>query len=96
MGDHSWRAATVWSRDTDWTPEEQEASDGAKFDERPAYILKLPNQQQPAQIDAPYQAIRTRALLDALMEQRIQSPQDLAAWVANPPENSVAAATPAY
>ena len=99
MGDHSWRTAPFWVYDTDWTPEEQSASDGGKFDDRPAYILKLPHQQEPAHIDAPYPAVRTRALLQALMNQRIQSPQDLATWVANPPEpqsgiSAVASSTP--
>jgi hypothetical protein len=89
MGDHSWRTAPIWSSGTAWTSEEQNASDGARFDDRPAYILKLPHQQQPAHIDTPYPAIRTRALLDAIMDQRIQSPQELEDWVANP--SSVAA-----
>ena len=74
----------LWSWTSAWTPEEQDASDGGQFDDRPAYILKLPHQQQPAHIDTPYPAIRTRALIDALMDQRIQSPQDLEDWVANP------------
>ena len=84
MGDHSWRTAPIWSLTDYWTPEEQNASDGGKFDDRPAYILKLPNQQQPAHIDTPYPAIRTRALIDALMDRRIQSTHDLEDWVANP------------
>ena len=84
MGDHSWRTTPIWFWDATWTPEEQSASDGGKFDDRPAYIVKLPNQQQPAHIDASYPAIRTRALIDALMDQRIQSTQDLEDWVANP------------
>jgi Sulfatase len=89
MGDHSWRTAPMWVRNPVWTYEEQEASDGGKFDDRPAYILKLPHQQEPAHIDAPYPAIRTRALIDALMDHHIQSSQDLEDWVANP--SSVAA-----
>ena len=80
MGDHSWRTTSVWSSDPSWTSEEQNASDGGKFDTRPAYIVKLPNQQQPERIDTPFPAIETRALLDALMDQHIQSPQELAAW----------------
>jgi hypothetical protein len=91
MGDHSWRTQRWFPT---WYPEEWKASDGAKFDSRPAYILKLPNQQQPAHIDTPYPAFRTRALIDALMDQRIQSPQDLEDWVAvppaEPPANSLA------
>ena len=92
MGDHSWRTAPMWVHDTYWSTEEQDASNGGQFDNRPAYILKLPNQQQAAHIDTPYPAIRTRALLDALMDQRIQSPQDLEDWVANPPVASDSAA----
>jgi hypothetical protein len=84
MGDHSWRTAPLWALTTPWYTEEQDASNGGQFDNRPAYILKLPHQQQPAHIDAPYPAIRTRALIDALMDQRIQSPEDLEDWVANP------------
>ena len=84
MGDHSWRTSPLWSWTSAWTHEEQEASDGGHFDDRPGYILKLPHQQQPAHIDTPYPAIRTRSLIDALMDQRIQSPQELEDWVANP------------
>jgi hypothetical protein len=99
MGDHSWRTTPLWFHDAYWTAEEENASEGGKFDDRPAYILKLPNQQKPSHIDTPFPAIRTRALLDALIDQRIdqriQSPEDLAAWVTNPPgaqpANSVAA-----
>jgi Sulfatase len=84
MGDHSWRTAPIWALTTPWSTEEQDASNGGQFDDRPAYILKLPHQQQAARIDAPYPATRTRALIDALMDQRIKSPQDLEGWVANP------------
>ena len=84
MGDHSWRTQPIWLWSLAWYPEEQNASDGGKFDPRPAYIVKLPNQHQPAHIDTPYPAIRTRALINALMDQRIQSPQDLEDWVATP------------
>ena len=81
MGDHSWRTATLWAAGPAWSVEEQNASDGGQFDDRPAYILKLPHQHQPARIDTPYTALRTRKLLDALMEQRIHSPLDLSVWV---------------
>jgi hypothetical protein len=82
MGDHSWRTtvSAAWVSQAGWSPEEQAASDGAKFDDRPAYLLKLPNQQTPARIDAPFAALRTRALLDALMSGQIQSPEALATW----------------
>ena len=62
MGDHSWRTNFLWSQSEDWTPEDEAASHGAQFDDRPAYIVKLPHQQQGSKIDAPFKAIRTRAL----------------------------------
>ena len=52
-----------------WTDDDQAASHGGEFDPRPAYIVKLPNQQTPAHIDQPFSAVNTRALLDALMQQ---------------------------
>jgi hypothetical protein len=82
MGDHSWRTAAgpKWAAEPEWTPEEQAASDGGKFDNRPAYLLKLPNQQTSAHIEAPFEALRTRTLLDALMDHAIDSPEALASW----------------
>jgi hypothetical protein len=87
MGDHGWRTAPMWAFDPAWSSEEQAASDGGRFDDRPAYILKLPNQHTPARIDIPYPARNTRALLDALMDQRIHTPQDLANWIASQPRD---------
>jgi Sulfatase len=85
MGDHSWRTTLIWRAEPSWTQEEQRATDGGQFDDRPGYIVKLPHQQQPATIDAPFAAIRTRALLDAIMDHRIQTPQDLTTWVNTQP-----------
>jgi hypothetical protein len=85
MGDHSWRTKFMWSRSPFWTPEDQAASEGGQFDDRPAYIVKLPNQQYPAHIDAPFPAIRTRALLDQLLHHSLGTPDDLAAWAAAKP-----------
>jgi Sulfatase len=81
MGDHSWRVHLTWSRFPEWTPEEQVASDGVRFDDRPAYIVKLPNQQQAARIDDRFDAVRTRSLFDGIITNRIRTPEDLAAWV---------------
>lgn len=79
MGDHSWR---TWLWKNNWGPEQQRATHGGEFDPRPAYIVKLPYQHQPARIDSPYAAIHTRALLDAIIAGQIHSPAGLAAWTA--------------
>ena len=80
MADHSWRTKMFWEDLPDWTKEEQIASRGGEFDDRPAYIVKLPEQQTGARIDAPFAALNTRKLLDALLSQNIRSKEDLAAW----------------
>ena len=79
MGDHSWRTF-LWMTTPAWTPEDQRASHGGQYDPRPAYIVKLPNQRQPAHIGFPYAALHTRALMDALIAGQIHSPSDLSAW----------------
>jgi hypothetical protein len=79
MADHSWRTM-FWDDRRDWTKEEQTASEGGKFDDRPVYIVKLPGQRTGARIDAPFAAVNTRSLLDALLFQRIRSKDDLSAW----------------
>lgn len=81
MGDHSWRTSFVWSKMDGWTPEDETASHNAQFDDRPAYLVKLPNQQQGTQIDAPFKAIHTRALLDALLANQLHTTDDLKTWI---------------
>jgi hypothetical protein len=77
MGDHSWRLGEE-------TPADQIAAMGG-FDPRPAYIVKLAGQYRPATINAPYEALRTRSLLQALLQQQIRTTDDLAAWVQHAP-----------
>jgi len=81
MGDHGWRTKAIWENFPQWTQEEQNASLGGGFDDRPGYIVKLPGQQKGATIDTPFHAVETRRLLDALLTKKIQSQQDLSAWV---------------
>jgi Sulfatase len=81
MGDHSWRTTLLWTGSFAWTPEDEAASHGGQFDDRPAYIVKLPNQHQSARVDDRFDAVRTRALLDGIITNRIKTPEDLATWV---------------
>jgi hypothetical protein len=81
MGDHSWRTKLVWSTVPGWTSEEQEASNGGEFDDRPAYIVKLPEQKNGIEINVPFAAVNTRALFSAIMKKQIVSPEDLSSWV---------------
>jgi hypothetical protein len=81
MGDHSWRTKLLWAAALDWTPEEREASDGGQFDDRPDYIVKLPEQKVGTTIHTPFAAVCTRQLFNAIMRKQIVSPEDLSAWV---------------
>jgi hypothetical protein len=85
MGDHSWRTSLVWASSDLWTAEDQAASHDGQFDDRPAYIVKMPYQQTPARIDSRFAAIRTRALLDGIIDGRLKTADDLAAWAAQQP-----------
>lgn len=81
MGDHSWRTSFIWSKMEGWTAEDKAASHGGQFDDRPAYLVKLPNQQQGARIDTSFKAIHTRALLDELLTGQLSTPDALNTWV---------------
>jgi hypothetical protein len=91
MGDHSWRTIQIWRDSMTWTVEDQSASHGGEFDPRPGYIVKLPNQQTPARIEQPFPAVSTRALLDALIQNHLQTPADLEAWVSQQKTTSAVA-----
>jgi hypothetical protein len=80
MGDHSWRTTLVWQGLPDWTDEEQMASHGGEFDDRPAYVVKLAGQRAGLRIDERFAAINSRMLFDALLSQKIRSAEDLSAW----------------
>jgi hypothetical protein len=80
MGDHGWRTL-YWKGEPGWTPEEERASLGGKFDKRPAYIVKLGGQTRGTTVDTAFDAVRTRALMDGLMTGRILTADDLTNWV---------------
>ncbi len=80
MGDHSWRTSFIWVGAGSWTEEDDRASNHGEFDPRPGYLVKLPQQSEPARIDQPFDAVRTRALLDALLANSVKTPTDLARW----------------
>jgi Sulfatase len=81
MGDHGWRTKLIWVDSATWTDEDAAASHNGEFDDRPAYIVKLPGQETPSRIDEPFPLRHTRALLDSLLQNRLQTAADLQDWV---------------
>jgi len=81
MGDHSWRAHLQRNGTAQWwTAEDEAASHGGEFDDRPAYIVKLPRQTKGFRIETPFPALRTRELLRKMMSGEVRSPEDLAVF----------------
>lgn len=81
MGDHSWRTSFIWAKSAGWSAEDRAASHGGQFDDRPAYIVKLPNEHTGERIDTSFAAIHTRAMFDAMLQGRLEKPDELKAWV---------------
>jgi hypothetical protein len=82
MGDHAWRTRLLWLKTAAWSKDDQRASDNGQFDPRPAYILKLPHQHTGLDLDTPFPAVDTRALVDQLLLHRLDDPLQLEQWVA--------------
>jgi len=87
MGDHSWRTKRLWAGTSTWTAEDQAASHGVQFDDRPAYLVKLPQQMQGARIDGQFAAMQTRALLRGILNGQIRSAGELAAFAGTPAQH---------
>ena len=85
MGDHSWRTKLLWKGSLVWTAEDEAASHGGQFDDRPGYIVKLPYQTKAARIETPFSAVRTRALLRGILDGSIRSVPELADFSVQPP-----------
>ena len=92
MGDHSWRV-NLWKASPGWTAEEERASGGV-FDDRPAYVVKLPDQHTGTTIDSSYNALRTRELFDHLFTGQITTPEQLATWAGAPASTTPAPSDP--
>ena len=82
MGDHAWRTKQIWDGSPGWNSDDQIASDGGRYDSRPAYLVKLPHQRTGVTVETSFAAVRTRSLFDQLLSGRITTPTQLQQWVA--------------
>lgn len=80
MGDHSWRVHMGLAVAGGWTEEERVASNNVQFDDRPAYIVKMPYQRTPARVEGPFHTLHTRLLFDQVFSGHLRTPEQLAAW----------------
>lgn len=80
MGDHSWRTKMIWSASPVWTKEDALASRGGRFDDRPAYVVKMPGQATPVQVTGRFSAVETRGLMNSVMTGQVRTGEQLRAW----------------
>jgi hypothetical protein len=84
MGDHGWRTKQLWRVPQigfDWAQEDELASHAGRYDDRPAYIVKLPGQTVASRMEHPYNSVNTRKFFDAIFANQIRDTSDLEAWV---------------
>jgi hypothetical protein len=79
--DHSWRVPT-WRTSGGWTREEERASNGGFFDQRPVLMVRFPQQASAVQIDHAESAMVVHNLLLDLIAGRVHTPED---WIATLP-----------
>lgn len=77
--DHSWRVG-MWRIDAAWTKEEQLASDG-KFDPRPVLLIHFPQESTAETKPQPFAEIKTRELIDAMLQGKLHSQNDMDEWL---------------
>ena len=81
MGDHGWRW-NHWDQMNAWQAEDVQARGDLPSDLRPAWFIKLPGQTQGTRNTAPFAAVNTRALFDALLAGSIRTPAELDTFLA--------------
>lgn len=77
--DHSWRIP-LWRGGDDWTPEEEAVSRG-RFDTRPVFLVHFPGQTAPFDIAGPTPEMTEHDIVADMLQNKINSPQDLLAFV---------------
>lgn len=79
--DHSWRIP-MWHPQAGWTREDTAALGNRGFDQRPVLMVHFPEEQTGVTLGAPLALMREHELVERILAQRIQSPQELAQWAA--------------
>ncbi len=80
--DHSWRTA-FWRGGHDWTAEDESASHGGTFDQRPVLVVHYPGQTDGVSIHTPADELVVHSLLEDLLAGRIKNEADLKSMLQN-------------
>jgi hypothetical protein len=78
--DHSWRVGMWRMNSTTWTPEEERAT-GGEFDPRPVLMVHFPGETSGETISRPFAEIKTRKVVDSMLQEKVRSESDLNQWL---------------
>jgi hypothetical protein len=81
--DHSWRVP-LWQPMTDWTGEEEAASQG-RFDPRPVLLIHFPGQSSEGLITQSFDEIKLHDILVQMLRGGMNSPLELTSWLQGNP-----------
>lgn len=87
--DHSWRTS-LW-KPGPWSDEEERATHGGKFDDRPVLIVHLPGADTGELISKPVSALAVHSILDRLLRGEIHNRTDLEQLIDQSPQDTIAA-----
>jgi hypothetical protein len=76
--DHSWRTY-LWKPMHAWSPEDERATGGGRFDPRPVLMVHLPGSTTPETIARPTSELIVHTMLEAMLRNQIHSDADIAA-----------------
>jgi hypothetical protein len=84
--DHSWRSS-LWRAAGGWTKDEERATNGGFFDQRPVLMVRFPQQTRGVLIDHPESAMLVHRLLLDLIAGKVHTAED---WIATLPPGAAA------
>lgn len=76
--DHSWRTY-LWRGGAAWSPEDERATHGGRFDPRPVLVVHLPDSTHETVIPAPTSLLFVHTVLEGLLRGSIHSDSDITA-----------------
>ena len=77
--DHGWRV-WMWRRQIGWTPEDEVASGGGKFDDRPMLMVSFPGEQHSAVIGRRIPLLNMHGMIEDMLAGHIESREQLEDW----------------
>ncbi|HEY3990636.1 MAG TPA: sulfatase-like hydrolase/transferase [Acidobacteriaceae bacterium] len=86
--DHSWRVP-LWRGVPGWNSDEERASDGGVFDQRPVLMVRFPGQTKAVDISRPESAMIVHRLVMDLIQGKARTPEEWIAALPTGPSASV-------